>query len=143
MYCHTVAATATATATKTATAAAAAATAAAAETTATTAAAAETTAAAATTATTATAAAVATTTAAVLVVVYHFVSLGAQGVCGASPSDSITRQPLNLTPCFAPFSCFLQNGPFLVCFCFPLLLAPCVFQTNGYFSVDSSPLLRA
>jgi hypothetical protein len=53
-----------------------------------------------------------------VVVVYPFIPLGTKGICEASPSVSVSQQPLNLTPCFATFSCFLQNGPF------PCLLQP-------------------
>lgn len=79
---------------------------------------------------------------AVLVAVYHFIPFGTQGIGGTSPSHSVTRQPFNLTPCFAAVSCFLQNGRFQVCFCFPLQLAHCGYQTNACFSVAAAPFLR-
>jgi len=44
--------------------------------------------------------------------VHPFVLLGTQGICEASSSDSVARQPLNLTPRFTEFFCFLQNDPF-------------------------------
>jgi hypothetical protein len=39
----------------------------------------------------------------VVVVVHPFVPLGAQGICEASPSDSIARQTLNLFPLLPHF----------------------------------------
>ena len=39
-------------------------------------------------------------------------SISFRSVCEALPSDPVVLQPLNLAPCFAVFSCFLQNGPF-------------------------------
>jgi hypothetical protein len=48
----------------------------------------------------------------VVVVVYPLIPFRTQVICEASPSDCVARQPLNLDPCFAAFSCFLQNGSF-------------------------------
>jgi hypothetical protein len=55
---------------------------------------------------------------------HPIVSLETRGISEASPSDSVARQPLNHTPCFAAFYCFLQICPF------PCLLwssSPCDF----------------
>jgi hypothetical protein len=49
---------------------------------------------------------------AVLAVVYPLVPSVTQAINEASPSHSVARQTLNLPPCFAAFSCSLQNGPF-------------------------------
>ena len=43
---------------------------------------------------------------------FTFVPLEAYGICGASSSDCVAHQPLNLAPYFASFYCFLQNGSF-------------------------------
>jgi len=39
------------------------------------------------------------------------VTAGTYAIFEAPPSDTAIHQPLNLSPCFAGFSCFLQNGP--------------------------------
>jgi hypothetical protein len=71
---------------------------------------------------------------AVAAALYPLVPLAAtQVICDASPSPSVAHQTLNLAPCFTTFSCFPQNGPSAVCFCLPLLLAPCGFQSNASF----------
>ena len=44
------------------------------------------------------------------IVVYHFFPLGIQDTSQISPFDTVARQPLNLPPCLAAFSCFVQKG---------------------------------
>ena len=48
----------------------------------------------------------------VVAVVHPFLPLGTQGIYEEPPSDSVARQPFNLDPCFATFSCFVQNSSF-------------------------------
>ena len=76
-----------------------------------------------------------------VVIVYPFIPLGTQDICEASPSLFHTNllTSLHVLPHFPASS---RMVPFHVCFSLPLLLAPCGFQSNACFSMNSSPFLR-
>ena len=70
----------------------------------------------------------------VVVVVCSFFPLRTWGIFVTPLFDSITHQPLNLTPCFAAFSCSSKTF-FQVCFGLPVLMAPRGFQVLVFLCI--------